>query len=273
MTTTLRPTEPLQHDPGGARHRAYEIRVNSRPVGGLVLSACPEYGLGSIVGLRVAEPDRGRGRAAVAVLAAEEVLRSWGCRRAEGVVPSGSEAGLRLAASLGYAEDARVLRKVLPGRAPGLPAGSLARPMTEAEFGAWRERERAAHAEVLREYLGLSEEQAGERSAHDLAAGFPEGPRSHGQRLWVLEHEGVPVGTLWVTDRETDVYVMSVEVAEEHRGRGHGRSLLRWTEADGLAEGHRAAELNVHTRNIPALRLYTSLGYRPFQHHFVKPLD
>ncbi|SCE33345.1 hypothetical protein GA0115246_114671, partial [Streptomyces sp. SolWspMP-sol7th] len=86
MTTTLRPTEPLQHDPGGARHRAYEIRVNSRPVGGLVLSARPEYGLGSIVGLRVAEPDRGRGRAAVAVLAAEEVLRGWGCRRSEGVV-------------------------------------------------------------------------------------------------------------------------------------------------------------------------------------------
>ncbi|WP_433343266.1 N-acetyltransferase family protein [Streptomyces sp. CA-253872] len=272
MTTTLRPTEPLQQDPGGARHRAYEIRVNSRPVGGLVLSARPGYGLGSIVGLRVAEDDRGRGRAAVAVLAAEEVLRSWGCRRVEGVVPAGSEAGLRLATSLGYVEDARVLRKVLQGRAPGLPAGSVARPMTEAEFGVWREREQLAHAGVLREHLGLGEDQAREVSAHDLAASFPRGLRSHGQRLWVLEHEGVAVGTLWVADRETDVYVMAVEVAEEHRGRGHGRSLLRWTEADGLTEGHRAAELNVHTSNAPALRLYTSLGYRPFHHHFVKPL-
>jgi GNAT superfamily N-acetyltransferase len=272
MTTTLRPTEPLQQHPDGTRHRAYEIRVNSRPVGGLVLSARPAHGLGSIVGLRVAEGDRGRGRAAVAVLAAEEVLRGWGCRRTEGVVPAGSEAGLRLATSLGYTEDSRLLRKVLPGRAPALPAGSVARRMTEAEFSDWREHEQATHAGVLREYLGLSEEQAGERSAHDLAAAFPEGPRSRGQRLWILEHEGVAVGTLWLADRETDVYVMAVEVAEEYRGRGHGRSLLHWTEADGLAEGHRAAELNVHTRNTPALRLYESLGYRPFQHHFVKPL-
>ncbi|WP_037870609.1 GNAT family N-acetyltransferase [Streptomyces sp. SPB074] len=272
MTTTLRPTEPLQHDPDGACHRAYEIRVNSRPVGGLVLSAHTEYGLGSIVGLRVAEPDRGRGRAAVAVLAAEEVLRGWGCRRSEGVVPSGSEAGLRLAASLGYTEDARLLRKALRGRAPGLPAGSRARPMTGTEFAAWREREHLSYAGVLREYRGLSAEQAGDLAARDLATCFPEGSPGRGQRLWVLEHEGVAVGTLWVTDRETDVYVMNVEVSEEHRGRGHGRSLLLWTESDGLAEGHRAAELNVHTRNTPALRLYESLGYRPFQHHFVKTL-
>lgn len=274
MTTTLRPTEPLQHGPDGALSRSYQVCVNSRPVGALHLCTSERGGTGTgqILGLRVDEPDRRRGRATVALLAAEEIFRGWGCRHAELTAPAGASAALRLAAALGYTERSRHLRKKLPGRAPALPPGSHGRRMTGAEFGPWLTHARDSYAQTWID-RGVPEDQARERSARDHADAFPAGVDSPGNRLWVLEHEGVRTGTIWVTDRETDVYVMDVETAREHRGRGHGRSLMRLAEADGLSEGHRDIELNVLTGNTPALRLYESLDYRPHSHHFVKHLD
>ncbi|MGB8945842.1 MAG: GNAT family N-acetyltransferase, partial [Streptomyces sp.] len=85
MTTTLRPTGPLQQSADGAKSRTYEVRVNSRPVGGIELATHPVFGPGvaEMRDLSIKEPDRRRGRATVAVLAAEEVARGWGCERIE----------------------------------------------------------------------------------------------------------------------------------------------------------------------------------------------
>lgn len=90
MTTTLRPTEPLQRDADGTRSRHYQVCVNSRPVGELGLGTHPVYGEGvaRIRDLRIDEADRGRGRGTVAALAAEEVARSWGCGRIEVSIPA-----------------------------------------------------------------------------------------------------------------------------------------------------------------------------------------
>ena len=85
MTTTLRPAAPEDSGPGGTRSRRYTVCVNSRPVGELRLATDVRFGaaVGRITDLRIAGPDRGRGRATVAALAAEEVLRGWDCRRVE----------------------------------------------------------------------------------------------------------------------------------------------------------------------------------------------
>ncbi|RWZ72902.1 GNAT family N-acetyltransferase, partial [Streptomyces albidoflavus] len=107
MTTTLRPAAPLQREPDGTvRLRPYDICVNGRPVGSLSVGTAPGMGptVGLLDGLTVQEADRGRGRATVALLAAEEVLRGWGCTLARCTVPADAGPALRLATALGWTE-------------------------------------------------------------------------------------------------------------------------------------------------------------------------
>lgn len=64
----------------------------------------------------------------MAALAAEEVLRGWGCRRVRVSVPADSEAGLCMAEALGYAEYSRNMAKELTAEPPALPEGCSAAP-------------------------------------------------------------------------------------------------------------------------------------------------
>src|SRR5689334_24744466 len=98
MTTTLRPGGAEELLPGGGRSRRWQICVNGRPVGGLRTTALPrgDQWWGEIAELEVAEGRR-RGRGTVGVLAAEEVLRGWGCSRADVTVPAEAEGALALA--------------------------------------------------------------------------------------------------------------------------------------------------------------------------------
>lgn len=273
MTTTLRPSGPLQQTAAGARSRPYEIRVNSRRVGALLLACDTPFGptVAEIRDLVVEEPDRRRGRATVAALAAEEVLRGWGCRRVRVSVPADSPGGLRLAGALGYAEYSRNMAKELPAGPPALSEGVTGRPMTEAEFEAWLARAREGYAQ---DWIGrgMPAEAAHAKSAADHASLLPRGLATEGVSLAVLEAAGGPVGTVWVSPRGEDAYVFDVEVAEEHRGRGYGRDLMLLAERTALAAGRRVLGLHVFTDNTPALRLYESLGYRTDNFNYAKDL-
>ncbi|MFI7385737.1 GNAT family N-acetyltransferase [Streptomyces sp. NPDC049813] len=273
MTTTLRPTEPLQRTADGSRSRHYAVCVNSRPVGTLHLATHPVFGpaVAQLLDLRVQGPDRGRGRGTVAALAAEEVARSWNCRRIEATVPAEEHALLRLAGALGYVERNRNLAKALPERPPELPAGSRGRRMTEAEFGPWlvQAEERYARTVVER---GASPQEARAKAARDHAALLPEGIATPDVLISVLEHDARQVGTLWVAQRHDGAYVYDVEVAPDHRGRGHGRTLMLVAEGDAIAAGATRIGLNVFAGNTPALSLYASLGYAPTRIHLYKHL-
>ncbi|MBF6048734.1 GNAT family N-acetyltransferase [Streptomyces sp. NRRL B-1677] len=277
MTTTLRPTAPEQRGPGGARSRSYEVCVNSRPVGTVDLATDHRFGpaAGRIVRLAVDERDRRRGRGTVAALAAEEVLRGWGCTRVEVSVDAGAEVGLGLAGALGYVERSRAMAKTLTA-APRLPEGTEGRRMTEEEYPGWREASRTAYAQ---EWIdrGVPAEQARAKAEADDLALLPDGADTAGTMLRVLTYEDTVVGTLWVALRDggpdaPDAYVFDVEVVPAHRGRGHGRSLMLMAEAEALAHGARTLGLNVFAGNTPALRLYESLGYAPTAYHLYKPL-
>lgn len=273
MTTTLRPSGPLRQDDGGARSRPYEVRVNSRRVGELVISAGTAFGprVGEISDLVIDPPDRRRGRATVAALAAEEVLRGWDCRRVRVSVPAGSAGGLRLAETLGYTEYSRYLAKALPAEPPALPEGVTVRPMTAAEYAAWAAGAPAGYAAELAE-RGMPERDAHARAVADHAARFPDGRETEGVTLAVLEAAGAPVGHLWLAAQGESAYVFEVEVAEGHRGRGHGRALMLLAEREALRAGHGTVALQVFTTNTPALRLYESLGYRPTALNHAKDL-
>ncbi|MFE0678149.1 GNAT family N-acetyltransferase [Streptomyces sp. NPDC058867] len=273
MTTTLRPTEPLQRDADGALSRHFKVCVNSRPVGAVHVATDPQFGpaVARIDGLRIEEPDRGRGRGTVAALAAEEVARGWGCTRIEIRVPGDAGPALRLATALGYLHRNRGMEKQLPATAPRLPEGSRARPMTEAEFGPWAERGNAHYAQSWID-RGVPEDQAWAKALSDMAVLLPRGLATEEVLISVLEHEGTAVGTLWLSLAGEKAFVFDVEADESFRGRGHGRSLMLLAEAGAVAAGKRTIGLNVFADNIPAERLYVSLGYVPVGYSMYKNL-
>ncbi|WP_236239137.1 GNAT family N-acetyltransferase [Streptomyces sp. CC228A] len=280
MTTTLRPTGPLQESADGTRFRAYEVCVNSRPVGAVGIGTDPGFGrrVGTLSGLRIDDADRRRGRATVAALAAEEVLRGWRCELVRVAVPAGAAVALHLARTLGYTERSRSLVKDLPpGPAPAY--GSAMRPMTEEEYRGWRAAAEDAYARTWSE-RGFPEEAARAKSRADHEALLPHGLGTAGTAFRVAEDpDGRTAGWLWAGLRDAGdpagrlTYVWDVRVAEEARGRGYGRALM--SHAEWIArEEHGADRLGLHvfTDNTPALHLYESLGYRPAEFHLDKRL-
>ncbi|MEV6737511.1 GNAT family N-acetyltransferase [Streptomyces sp. NPDC051104] len=273
MTTTLRPTEPLQHHTDGTRSRRYQVCVNSRPVGLIHLGTSPSLGepVARIIDLRIEESDRRRGRGTVAALAAEEVVRGWGCRQIEARVPADARVALRLTETLGYVLRNRGMEKRLGDTPPPLPEGSRARPMTEGEFTAWQEYQREHYARTWIE-RGVPEAVAHAKARRDHEQLLPRGMRTEGMMFSVLEHEGTRVGTLWLAVREDKAFVFYVEADAAHRGRGHGRTLMLLAEAQALTAGRRVLGLNVFAGNTPAERLYESLGYRTTEYALYKHL-
>ncbi|WP_328870076.1 GNAT family N-acetyltransferase [Streptomyces sp. NBC_00287] len=273
MTTTLRPTEPLQRDADGVLSRHFQVCVNSRPVGAIHLATDPLFGptVARISDLSIEEPDRRRGRGTVAALAAEEVARGWGCTRVEIRVPGESEPALRLATALGYVHRNRGMEKQLAATPPELPEGSRGRPMTSAEYEPWVEH---GNAEYARSWIerGVPEDQAWAKSVSDHAKLLPRGLDTEGMLISVLEHEGETVGALWLSVAGDKAYVFDVEADARFRGRGHGRTLMLLAEAQAVAAGQRVIGLNVFADNTPAERLYTSLGYVPVGYSMYKNL-
>ncbi|MFC1407762.1 GNAT family N-acetyltransferase [Streptacidiphilus sp. N1-12] len=283
MTTTIRPSGPETATPGGGRSRGYDVCVNGRVVGGLTLSADGGAGprSGGISGLAVDRRDRGRGRGIIAVLAAEEVLRSWGCTRAEARVPAGlgEEAGLGLARTLGYTLRSTHMRKALPDQPPPLPEGSTGRPLRADEYGSWLAAETQGYLGELVAH-GLSFEEAGAKAYADHAELLPQGLDTPDTVLSLLESgDAGPVGSIWVHTRFRELpdgtplaWVFDIVVDEAQRGRGHGRALMLLAERECLARGVGQLGLNVFADNRTAQRLYASLGYTPFLHVLHKAL-
>jgi GNAT superfamily N-acetyltransferase len=277
MTTTLRPTGPERSAADGHRSRSYEVCVNGRPVGLLQLATDSEYGpsTGRIVRLVVDERERRRGRGAVAALAAEEVLRGWGCDRVEVAVPAAEPAALGLTSQLGFRERSRTMLKELRG-APELPRGAAVRAMNDEEFAAWWGRGRPEYVRTLLAH-GVPAEQAERKADGLLRRLLPAGAATRGAVLRVLAGADGSVGTLWLDverspHADADGYVFDVRVDERLRGRGHGRTLMLVAEREALAAGGRVLGLDVHAGNAPALALYGSLGFRTAEHHVYKPL-
>ncbi|MFJ7778325.1 GNAT family N-acetyltransferase [Streptomyces yangpuensis] len=279
MTTTLRPAQPLQRNSDGTRRRTYEVRVNSRRVGTLELAtrSAAQPAIGVIRALWIDEGDRRRGRGTVAALAAEEVLRSWRCTGVAVSVPADAGPALRMAAALGYRETGRVMVKDLPAQPPVLPEGSTGRPMTRAEYDAWLE---PGIVEYGRRLVapGMTDEQGVAASRAEHARMLPDGQDTPGTHVLLLETAaGEALGTLWVGECElpglgTVPYVYDVKVAPEHRGQGHGRSLMLLAERTVLAAGGSRLGLHVVEGNTPARRLYESLGYRDIAVNAAKEL-
>ncbi|MFJ6854957.1 GNAT family N-acetyltransferase [Streptomyces sp. NPDC091271] len=278
MTTTIRPAEPVQQGADGVRTRTYDVCDNGRPVGAVAISTDPAFGAsaGILRSLGIDEAHRRRGRGTIAALAAEEVLRGWGCTQVRLVAPVDNHAARALATVLGYDERSRNMLKTLRRTAPALPAGVTGRPMTEQEYAAWAATSVDTYTQEWVE-RGVPEEQARRKSETDHATNLPDGLATPGMYFHVLVHDGAVLGYVWVARRDVpdgdDLgYVFDVEVREEYRGRGYGRALMHLAEEITLDAGLGLLGLHVFADNTPALRLYESLGYEVTQYNLAKAL-
>ena len=284
MTTTLRPSAPERTMPDGALARDFAVCVNGRPVGTVAVSASStgEDGRreGRINQLTIHQAERGRGRGTVAALAAEEVLRGWNCHSAYLGLVEGTDApaALRFAAALGYTVRARNMVKQMPAEPPALPAGAVAASFDEADFPAWAVYHTDGYADSLAR-SGMTPAAARAKADRDFAKLLPEGVHTPATVLRRLEVDGGTVGTVWVAhsgppgpDGTPLPWVFDVEVAESHRGRGHGRTLMLLAERETIAAGLPRLGLNVFAENLPANNLYRSLGYEVFLTSLLKDL-
>lgn len=278
MTTTLRPTGPLQQTDDGMKSRTYDVCDNSRPVGVIELGTDGAFGTpaGVLRRLRIDEDVRRRGRGTIAVLAAEEVLRGWGCGQVIASVPADAEGVLPLLATLGHTERSRNMLKDLGGEPPALPPGLVGRAMDETEYEVW---ERDSLDGFRQSWIdrGLPPDQARAKAESSRAENLPQGLATPGISIEVLVHDSDVVGHVWVGSRETSpgvvgAFVYDVKVAEDRRGRGYGRALMLHAERIGARAGSGVLGLHVFTGNTPAISLYESLGYATTHRNVFKSL-
>lgn len=278
MTVTLRPDGAARTAADGGRAQTFAICVNGRPVGRVGLRADPAPGgpVGKLEPITVDPADRGRGRGTAAALMAEEVLRGWGCTSVQShtLGAEHQERARRWAEALGHGPRSRNMVKELPDTAPALPPDAELRPMDPDFFEHWE----AAGSETYVASLvasGLDEPQARRRAEESHRQALPDGLDSPDTSLTRLFVAGEPVGSLWVrtANGPDDLpWIYDVLVDEAHRGRGHGRTLLLAAEGVVRAAGQRRLGLHVFADNVPANRLYDSLGYVTYSYNFVKPL-
>jgi ribosomal protein S18 acetylase RimI-like enzyme len=139
--------------------------------------------------------------------------------------------------------------------------------MRDAALPAYIEHTRIAYERELVSQAGLTPEQAASKTDTDWERLFPEGRPMPGSELFVVEDlSGTRLGDLWVAERESDggekvLYVYSIEIAPDHRGRGYGRETMLLSEEEARARGLSGVSLTVLGGNEIARSLYRSLGY------------
>jgi ribosomal protein S18 acetylase RimI-like enzyme len=78
----------------------------------------------------------------------------------------------------------------------------------------------------------------------------------------IYEREGAPVGVMLIVRRGWTSRVAAMGFAPEVRGQGLGRRFLGEAIAEAGSRGDRAMLLEVFEQNLPAVALYTKLGFR-----------
>lgn len=148
--------------------------------------------------------------------------------------------------------------------------------MTPAQFGDWsRHSVRSFSAQQVAAGLQPAPEAAAFAERQILVL-LPSGLDTRQHSVWhvVAGHE--VVGALWLRVRplstEVEAYVFDVEILPEARGRGLGRATMLAAEEAARDQRADVVRLNVFGHNVPAIRLYESLGYSAASISMAKPL-
>ncbi len=156
-----------------------------------------------------------------------------------------------------------------------LPALSEQQTVAIEEFDSGANRDRFANL-LERTWQGTLDcaELNGCRSGTEALDGHQLAGEFSPDRWLLFSIEGTDVGVLLLTNHPDEQVweVVYFGVASEARGRGLGRVIL----LEGLRRAQQAGALElvlaVDARNSPALKLYTELGFRPFDRRVVHAL-
>jgi ribosomal protein S18 acetylase RimI-like enzyme len=151
--------------------------------------------------------------------------------------------------------------------------------VTAEQFPEWLAASTAWYAADMVRHALMSEQDAGEKAAADMAALLPAGAQTAGHTIaFVVDPEGGErFGWVWfrLIRRASGpvMFVYQIEIAAPHRGRGLGRAVMLAVEQRARTAGAGAVELNVFAGNAVARALYRSLGFGEYAIGMSKPLD
>lgn len=89
---------------------------------------------------------------------------------------------------------------------------------------------------------------------------YEERHTKDGERRYVIESEGKPVGKIRITRTDGESYLSGFAISPELRGQGIGGQALRWAVQQEAPTGNTIC-LDVETRNANALKLYERIGF------------
>ncbi|HEX9491071.1 MAG TPA: GNAT family N-acetyltransferase [Stellaceae bacterium] len=115
------------------------------------------------------------------------------------------------------------------------------------------------------------------RVVHDSFAGFipligrAPGPmfQDHIARVaqgvvWVVTEEGAVVGVAVLQFNDDHLFVDTIAIAPPHQGKGHGRRLLAFVEAEARRRGYDETRIHMHLTMTRSIALYRRLGYAEY---------
>jgi ribosomal protein S18 acetylase RimI-like enzyme len=148
--------------------------------------------------------------------------------------------------------------------------------MTSAQFDDWsRHSVRSFAGQQVASGLQPGPE-AEAYAAQQIVALLPAGLDTPQHSLWHVVATDEVVGNLWLRVRplstETEGYVFDVEIVPQARGRGLGRATMLAAEDAARELGADVVRLNVFGQNVPAIRLYESLGFEVTAQQMAKAL-
>ena len=86
----------------------------------------------------------------------------------------------------------------------------------------------------------------------------------------VIEVDGMPAGRLYIDRSPSEIRIVDITLASEHRGHGIGSGLVQGILEQGRASG-RPVTIHVEFEN-PARRLYERLGFTEIAQHGIYTL-
>jgi ribosomal protein S18 acetylase RimI-like enzyme len=140
----------------------------------------------------------------------------------------------------------------------------VVRPMSAAEFDAYRQRSVSAYAAEHVRAGNWSADQALDLAEQETDELLPDGLDTPGVIFLVGETAGQMIGHIWAGPaprQRPGWWIYDLEVVPSERRRGYGRMLLDAVEIEITRRGGETVGLNVFGGNDIARRLYESLGY------------
>ena len=78
---------------------------------------------------------------------------------------------------------------------------------------------------------------------------------------WIEEAEGAPVGVLVLEESEGELMLDNIAVAPAALGKGYGKLLLQFAEAEAMRRGYTRIHLYTNEKMVENIALYTRIGY------------